>query len=177
MDLTDRWAPAPCQGPKGPDISGSKSKASQLTAFLLKEMAMWVKPSRTMLLSPNDDCADSGRRNTKLNCRDADASVDGGHLTSSDFLGWTLTSKSGEKRSDQREWGEFSDSKPWPPALYLQDGGTKEREPVFLNPLKNMGFLLLQKRAIWLNDTFQLCGATQPRCWSTLDVLIHPLSK
>lgn len=163
MDLTDWWAPAPCQGSKGPDVSGSDSKGSQCTVFLLKETAVSTKPSRTMLLSPNYNCADSGRRNTKLNCRDADASVDRGHPMSPDFPGWILTSKSGEKTPRSKRVNSVIQSHGLLPYICrMRD--TEKREPVFLNPLKNLGFSFPQKRAIWPNDTFQLCSATQPRC-------------
>lgn len=177
MDLIDWWAPAPCQGLKGPDISRSNSKASQFAVFLLKETVTPMKPSRTMLLSPDNDCTDSGRRNTELNCRDADASVDQGHMTSPDSqAGPWYPSQERNAWTKESEGSSVIESYGLLPYICWM-GGTEECELVFLNPFRNPGFSLLQKRAIWPNDTFQLCSATQPRCWSTLDVLIHSLSK
>lgn len=107
---------------EGPDNNGLTAKPPDV-ALLLKEMATSTKPSRTTLLSIRGDCADSGRRNAKLNCRDADAGLDWSHLISPDFPRWMLTPQSGGKHPSYREWRDFCASKLWPPALYLQDGG------------------------------------------------------
>lgn len=107
---------------EGPDNNGLTAKPPDIV-LLLKETATSTKPSRTTLLSIHGDCADSGRRNAKLNCRDADAVLDWDHLKFPDFPRWMLTPQSGGKHPSYRGWRDFCDSKLWPPALYLQDGG------------------------------------------------------
>lgn len=123
----------PLVGVKGTRQEWSNSKASWLSALAEGDGHI----NKIIQDHIHGDHADSGRRNIKLNCRDADARVGWGRLMSPKFPSWMLTSQSGNTQTKGSEGTFMIQSCSLLPYICRMEV-TEECELVFLNPLKNI---------------------------------------